>query len=1030
MSDDSNLNDMLAAARQAYEAGDPAAAAQSFRATAAAARAQGNEHLTAIALANLGAALGAAGDLPGAQQALQDSAVASRAMGDLDGECRASISLARVFARMEQHEQARQTWQVALELARRMLNGELAALATDGLAEALRKLGQRDEARALLEKLLAYQQKQRDQKEQIEVHISLAGLELDAGETRPAEIHGQRALVLSRQLGDRSSEAYCLYKLGSLYHHTGFNLEAQDMLQQAVVLYRSLGERQRLGLTINELAMVRVHLGQYEQALTLHQEALQIALEGGRLTDQGAVLHGIGYIYQQLGRLEEALSYYQRALKVTEQAGDWRSAALTLTNLGVITAESGNYDEAKPLIQQAYFLQQKGGDKLAAGHTLVSLAALQAHEGEHEAALATLEQALGVQQETGDRNSQAATHATMGEVLISLARFAEALAHKEQALALFRQVSNPVGQIQVLYGMARLHARTGALAKAEQVLEAAVAQIEGLRLNLVSEELRTSYFAHMQNIYALYVEVLLAMERQADAFFMVERSKARAFLDLLTEAQSAFRADLDPALQEEEVRLLEELDALGKQTAALPAGEDARRAELEAQRQEVERRYQLLQGRIHTASPRYSALTQPALWDIEQVQRGLLDEHTALLEYILGEGASTLFVVLHDDFQVFRLPPRAEIETRVRELRASLTLHRYLHGEELYRQLIAPAAALLQGKDLLIVADGVLHYLPFALLLTRPPEGEGTGGTEGAAPAALRSAGAFSVDAALTGRLAAQLDPLPPFDFPNLPYLIRRHAVRYAPSASAAGMMAAGRALGGGATGAGLQIAALGDPRLPVQMALPAAAQGALRTGLDPLPCTAEEVWALAGLFEPRLPAERLESFTSEHVLLYTGDRATKAQMLALTDGSQAYRFLHLATHGLLNIEKPQFSGLLFSSTDGADAYWQTFEIFQAHIPAETVVLSACETGLGKVIRGEGLVGLARAFLYAGAQRVCVSLWKVADESTPPLMQAFYAAMQQGEAPARAMQQAQRTLLEQGTYSHPYFWAPFVLLGD
>ena len=365
---------------------------------------------------------------------------------------------------------------------------------------------------------------------------------------------------------------------------------------------------------------------------------------------------------------------------------------------------------------------------------------------------------------------------------------------------------------------------------------------------------------------------------------------------------------------------------------------------------------------------------------------------------------------------------------QVRELRASLTLHRYLHGEDLYRQLIAPAEALVQGKELLIVADGVLHYLPFALLLTRPPEDE-KNGAGGAAPSALRSAGAFSADAALTERLAVHLDPLPPFDFPNLPYLIQSHAVRYAPSASAAGMMAGGQRRPGKISANALQIAALGDPRLPGQMGLPAAAQGALRAGLEPLPCTAEEVWALAGLFEPHLPAARQEAYTTEHVLLYTGDRATKTQILALTDGSQTYRYLHLATHGLLNIEKPQFSGLLFSSPDGQDSYWQTFEIFQAQIPADTVVLSACETGLGKVIRGEGLVGLARAFLYAGAQRVCVSLWKVADESTPPLMQAFYAAMRQGEAPARAMQQAQLTLLEQGTYSHPYFWAPFVLLG-
>lgn len=151
---------------------------------------------------------------------------------------------------------------------------------------------------------------------------------------------------------------------------------------------------------------------------------------------------------------------------------------------------------------------------------------------------------------------------------------------------------------------------------------------------------------------------------------------------------------------------------------------------------------------------------------------------------------------------------------------------------------------------------------------------------------------------------------------------------------------------------------------------------------------------------------------------------------MELTSGKSTYRFLHIATHGLLNMDEPQFSGLLFSPEGGQDNYWKTFEIFQSHIPADTVVLSACETGLGKVVRGEGLIGLTRAFLYAGAARVCVSLWKVADVSTPDLMRFFYQSMLQGQDAATSLRTAQLQLLEEGVFTHPFYWGAFVMVGS
>jgi hypothetical protein len=240
------------------------------------------------------------------------------------------------------------------------------------------------------------------------------------------------------------------------------------------------------------------------------------------------------------------------------------------------------------------------------------------------------------------------------------------------------------------------------------------------------------------------------------------------------------------------------------------------------------------------------------------------------------------------------------------------------------------------------------------------------------------------------------------------------------------------------------QLAALADPvveRLEVagerrggESQVPIVLQAAIahtRMSLEPIPSTRDEVWELAGLVSDRVPAsQRPDLFDTQEVHLRTGQEATKAAAQQLTSGDKAYRFFHIATHGLIDTEKPQFSGLVFTPGEDGDPFWSAFEIFNARIPSEMAVLSACNTGLGRLVSGEGIVALSRAFMYAGAPTVCVSLWPVADESTPRLMKSFYEGVIAGGSKAQAMQTAQLQMLEGDTYPHPFYWAPFVLIGE
>ena len=1025
----------LSLAVEHYNNGEYEQAIRKFQDAVQLAQTCGNIQQQAIGLSNLGAAQGQVGEYSAACATLQKALVLWRQMKDHKGECQALISLGTALEHVYRYSDALQSWLGALELARTMYDRKLAEIALKGSADCHSKLKHHDDAITQYQKLLGYYEKNNDEENLIDVLMDLARVELDRGNTQQAETHVQKALYLARKRNDLSKEAYCLYKMGSLYLHTGFNQEGRDLLSSAVTSYRKTNDPAdlpRLGAALNDLGMAYDRLGMFQDGLTAFQEALQIAEQTGDKVNQGGTYHGMGYLYQQIGQFEEALSYYEKALRLTEEGGDWHAASFTLTNLGVVHFELKHYQEARSFLEKALQMQEAAGDLLAQGHTLISIAACYHHNDEIDRAIQTYHKALEIQQRTGDRDAQAGTLTNMGEALLRKKEYKEAIQYKQRALEIFHKIQNPVGQIQTLYSLARILAVTGDLARSVVTLDDAVKLIENMRVNLLSESMRTSYFSHVHDIYAMYVDALLLMNRREDAFRMVERGKARSFLDLLAEAQDDFRAELDPHLQKEEQQLLEQMDAVRIQLDAidkeeLDAEKQHRMEDLKSQQQDLERRYQILQAEIRQQNPRYAALTQPAVWGIQQVQRQLLDDHTALLEYTLGEYVSVLFVVLKDSFEIFRLPPRSQIETQVRELRASLSLHRYAHGDVLYHQLVNPAEALIRGKDLLIVADGALHYLPFALLLTASPE-EGQVG-ENVLPTSFRSDRALNEEDLLTQTLEKQLASLPPFDFANLPYLLREHTIRYAPSASVAGVIQKEAQAKQKPFAAQKQMVAMADPLVEGQKPSSVALRS-MRGEPAPLPYTADEVWTLAELFDQHIPPSRSHTLDTPYVQLFTGPEATKRKIMELTSGKSTYRFLHIATHGLLNMDEPQFSGLLFSPEGGQDNYWKTFEIFQSHIPADTVVLSACETGLGKVVRGEGLIGLTRAFLYAGAARVCVSLWKVADVSTPDLMRFFYQSMLQGQDAATSLRTAQLQLLEEGVFTHPFYWGAFVMVGS
>jgi CHAT domain-containing protein len=524
----------------------------------------------------------------------------------------------------------------------------------------------------------------------------------------------------------------------------------------------------------------------------------------------------------------------------------------------------------------------------------------------------------------------------------------------------------------------------------------------------------------------------------AEAFRIVEQGKARSLLDMLGAARAEVREGVPAALLERKAANMARQQEIAYLFGGvgLPASAPKQNvAELEAELERLTVEFNSLENQIRTSSPRYAALVRAQPLTLAEVQRQVLDDSTALLEYNLGTHQSYLFAATRTGLTLYRLPSRAQIERQAIELRqqlvpagvrrdiaginvesttrgltlgapstASANVSAYVAASNaLYKTVVAPAAAQIGDRRLLVVPEGALNYVPFESLATS------TAGT----------------------------------DYSTLAYLIKTNEIIYAPSASVIAVVRQG-ARRQGAGRAGMLLVA--DP---VFDASDARLKDSTLSGASRARETAQRMSLASALSDVtnlkgnNLKLVRLDGTRSE---------AEEIAKLARASGSQAdvwldfdasetnlherkldnYRILHFATHGLLDAERPQFTGLALSlvGQTNADGFLRVDEVFNLRLGAPLVMLSACETGLGKERRGEGVIGLTRAFMYAGAPTVGVSLWSVGDQSTAVLMPEFYRRLLAGGGSAAAMRASQLSMIAGKKYSAPFYWSPFVLVGD
>lgn len=902
------------------------------------------------------------------------------------------------------------------------------------------------------------------------------------------------------QQGDQASAA--LHE-GRRLLKRGKSDQALGRFQTALNLYTTAKNNRGIAAAHNELGDLYLRQGQYTVALDHYKKAFEGFLGATQSQDAVAAAVGlsdnqfnanlmlakIGDINFRLGRIPEAsAAYNQMVVKKPESAA--KKAGSRFGGLGGIAGglSSGSVSVAAPTSAMSIAMEAKkeldeyrngivyASNQLGLGRIAYFNNDLEGAKKYFQAALeATSASLAGIGNLGQTRRYRAAARTSLGDVALRQGRLKDATksytdavkgAQDDKRLDLMWPAQRGLGRSLWMQASQEKDPKKAGTTRESAIgnYREAIKTIEALRQgSLHADEARTTFLATTKSVFdeasSSLAEMALiasptpgaplegnALTYAAEGFKITEQARARSLLDMLSESGTAVTEGVPAELLKRKQDNLDRQQDIAELLTGINVSTDGPKkkpAELEAELDKLQTEFNEIENQIRVASPRYAALTSGQSLSIADVQQKVLDDKTVLMEYSLGPDASYLWAVDSKTVTLHKLAPRPTLDKLVADLRAQLIpvkLQRRIVGIDvaadstrglgvasasedvtpfsaasnaLYKAAVEPAIGLIGEKRLLVVADGGLNYVPFEALVKTP------GG-----------------------------------DYSSAQYLVKTNEIVYAPSAS---VIAAIRQQPAKTTGRAMLVIAdpvfnSSDARAKGMAASTVSAEtrglgieSALTDVAGQGAVASAEAAKMQGLPLARLPGTRTEAQQIAALGKTTGaptdvwlDLDANEANLGTRDITK-YRVLHIATHGLLNSERPQFTGVVLTlvgnKTD--DGFLRTDEVFNLKLGSPLVMLSACETGLGKEKRGEGVMGLTRAFLYAGAPTVGVSLWSVADKSTADLMTDFYkrflaapGAAGGSGSPTAAMRNAQLAMITGKKYSAPFYWAPFVLVGD
>ncbi len=866
------------------------------------------------------------------------------------------------------------------------------------------------------------------------------------GDLAAAEAYQQRALAIQSRLAPDGLDVATSYRnLGDIFDRRGDLVKADEYSRQSLTIrQRLIPGSPGVASSLSKLGVIANRRGDLIQAEEYHLQSLDIRkkLDSSGL-EVARNFHALGALAQQRRDLARAEKYYRQALAIEEKKlpGNLR-VANSLVYLSLLEGDRGDQEKAEYYCRKALAIKQRiVPDSIDLASNMSVLGQIRFNRGDSDQAEKYLQNALSIQRRSNPDSIQVANSLHfLGLIAHARGHLSLAESLEQEALSIQEKLAPAtLFHAEILASLGSIVREQGRLDVSAQLYQRSLDALEASLIRFGGgNELRTRLRAGLTHITEDYASLLMQQGQSKLAFEISERWRARSLREMLTEARIDVRKGVDPRLLDREHWLQKALVAKSNSRIQLLA-RAPNQQQLAAADQEIDelsRQYQELQERIRQKSPEYAALTNPKALTVSDVQQ-LLGEGSMFLEYSLGKEKSFLWAVSSESFSAYELPDRAEIERLARRVyqllivpsqmisgetqsrrRVRLEKARRAYWKEsarLSRMILGPASAQIKGRRLLIVSDGALQYIPFGALPT--PDSADTFSDRVNPPLVVQheiaSLPSASVLALLRERAVRhkvftdEVVVLADAVFSNEDIRVKKEATHQNRKlVSVAPVQVMTKAIADNRTARSIR-----NPRTE--------RRGGIY--LTRLPFSREEAKAIMAI----TPAGKGVAWLDFDANLELATSPRLAQ----------YRIVHFATHGILDSKNPELSGLLFSTVDREgkpqNGFLDLQSIYNLKLPVDLVVLSACETALGKEVKGEGLMGLTHGFMYAGALHVIASLWKIDDARTAELMENFYKGVEQENlTPGAALRKAQINAWKKTPYGLPFYWAAFEVHGD
>lgn len=831
----------------------------------------------------------------------------------------------------------------------------------------------------------------------------------------------QKSVELWKSAGDLEGEATALYKLSYVYIDFWDYASAREVLNSALSKWETLGDLRGQAFTLRAMATVLGVSNEKQKALEYLNKAEQLIPKDIDFFEQAGVYNSYGYIYESYGDLNLSLTYRQKAFELYKTDRHLYGQLATTVSLCRLNSLLGNDAAALECLTNGESLAKSVGDSFY-------LTLLQEESGNYyllrndfQNAKLNYEKALQYFEKKNNHRQISQITAKLGMLFERKGNLTAAEKYFQQSLKLNRKVKDVFSETETLFHLSKIFALRGENETATELIEQSINLTEQLYSDVINSKLKKTYFSNVFDRYELYINLLMKRHQQfpaegfdRQALQASEKSRARSMLETLSLAEISVAKNADPELVRRENEICNLLNLKATQITDL-YNTNSSKQEIEkitAEMNVLAHRLEEIKTALKQKSPLYATIKNPSPFDVAAFQNRVLDNQTLLLEFSLGTEASYLWVIGKNEISFFRLPAREQIETHLQKLLSMLTVHQsqpnesvadyqarnsraekdYSREAQIFSDLIfGQLAERIAGKRLIIVPDGKLRYFPISAL------------------------------------------PLP-YSNNGEPILLSNEII-YAPSASTLMLLTEQSAE---TSNSKKNLMVFADPvftnkdlRLTKnaddveETISTAAALNFFRTS--------ESLNAL-----PRLRASKDEANSIIEIVggssdLASGFNATRE--LVLNPEISQYRIVHFATHGILDEIRPELSSLILSRFDEQgnekNGLIRLNDIYRLNLNAELVVLSACNTGIGKEIKGEGLMSLDNAFLQTGAKSVVSSLWKVDDYAAQELMKSFYAELAVGDiTTSEALRRAQIKMRSLSQYKSPFYWAAFTIKGD